>query len=178
MHAILALKQPNSKPSQTKPGRKRKNRPQLQAATKRNRAMIPLLETTAAVATPACRAATANRKQNHSSSAAEILLPKLATNSKSKGKESQGKERKDEEEEEEEKTLGVDTGTCDIKRKRRRSTTRIGKFSDTVRAKNAYKRQRCGNPGRERESFSLFSRRRQQRNTAKRGRRRNTQERV
>jgi hypothetical protein len=106
MHAILALKQPNSKPSQTKPGRKRKNRPQLQAATKRNRAMIPLLETTAAVATPACRAATANRKQNHSSSAAEILLPKLATNSKSKGKESQGKERKDEEEEEEEETLG------------------------------------------------------------------------
>jgi len=93
MHGILVLRQPNSKPSQTKSGRKRKNRPQLQAATKRNRAMIPLLETTAAVATPACRAATANRKQNRSSSAVEILLPKLATNSKSKGKESKGKER-------------------------------------------------------------------------------------
>jgi hypothetical protein len=62
--------------------------------------MIPLLETTAAVATPACRAATANRKQNHSSSAAEILLPKLATNSKSKAKESKEKERKEKEEEE------------------------------------------------------------------------------
>jgi hypothetical protein len=55
--------------------------------------MIPLLETTAAVATPACRVATANRKQNHSRSAAEILIPKLATNSKSEGKERKGKEK-------------------------------------------------------------------------------------
>lgn len=52
----------------------------------------------------------------------------------------------------------MDTGTCDIKRKRRRSTTRIGKFSDTVRAKNAYKKAKLWESGeRARELLAVLA---------------------
>jgi hypothetical protein len=79
-----------------------------------------------------------------------IRNPKGRKAKKRKGKEREGGGRK--------KKLWVDTGTCDIKRKRRRSTTRIGKFSDTVRAKNAYKKAKLWESGeRARELLAVLA---------------------